>query len=206
MYRKIRSIRLPTPLCSTFVLNRGWRGGGGGCLLQIRTKYSEHTPMYHFCVQKVCIFSLVYSARVGTDSMLAYTYPYVENFYMYKATPFFFSMFRVGRARDSGAGFRKKIRHTYMYMCAVTFYGSKCLGAQQQHASSSHTTLSTLCVATCIAHVTAHRPAFSLQISSGHETGLQVQSAASFHRFSFFFFLLLFSALPDFGRLTRRET
>ena len=42
MYRKIRSI-CPPPFCSTFVPNRG-----GGCLLRIRTKYFEYTPMYHF--------------------------------------------------------------------------------------------------------------------------------------------------------------
>ena len=38
---------------------------GGGGLLRIRTNYSKCTPMYHFCVQKTCICSLVYSARFG---------------------------------------------------------------------------------------------------------------------------------------------
>ena len=41
----------------------------------------------------------------------------------------FFSMIRVGSARDFGAGFEKThtLRYTYMYiqyMCAATFYGS----------------------------------------------------------------------------------
>ena len=41
--------------------------------------------------------------------------PPPEFFLKTKATPFF-SMFRVGRTRDFGAGVEKKIRHTYMYI------------------------------------------------------------------------------------------
>ena len=118
-------------------------------------------------------------------------------------------MFRVGRARDFGAGFEKKKKknsaiRTVHVCCDILWFEVLVLGAQQQHTSSSHTTL---CIATCVAHVAACHPAFGLQTSLGDGTGLDVQYAECFSLFIFLSFFSFFSALPHcFGWLTRRET
>ena len=62
LHEQYNSKNTPTPLCSTFVPNHG------GQLLQIRTKYSEYTSIYHVCAQKACIFSLL--SRVPTSGRI----------------------------------------------------------------------------------------------------------------------------------------
>ena len=118
-------------------------------------------------------------------------------------------MFRVRRACDLGAGFEKQtLRAPYVHvhvlvhaetmtLCAMTFLWFNrevrvVMGAVDDNtqANSSHTTL--VHCATCVAHVTARRPAFGLQptCSLGHGTGLHVLCTCSmcFFAFCFLFF------------------
>ena len=139
---------------------------------------------------------------VAFITSLSYTLQAKSPFISYiRPRRFFFLCFASGARMILGlASKKKKIRHTYNIhvCCDILWFEVLVLGAQQRHASSSQTTLSTLCIATCVAHVTAHRPAFRLV--QGTKLVYMYSRQHLFHCcccFFFFFFFFSFFRTPS---------